>query len=217
MGLREREARQRERVRDLEIDIEDEEAIQPRTITATYTPSPEEFESHGQTHLPYRNWRPICIQTKKKIPPHRRGTHEGGFPVNSMDYMYLNDKKDDNNLILVIHDSESEGVRAIMGQRKGDDEYIIRRATEIVRHLGYMKVIFKTDQEPSIGEMDQRIRNNLQQIRDSIAQSMSTGAAGQVVVMNSAVGESASNGRIEHAIQSVQDQIRAIKLASKLT
>lgn len=78
----------------------------------------------------------------------------------SMESMYLNDKKDDNNPILVIHDSESEGIWAVMGQRKGDDEYIIRRATEIVKHLGYMKVVFKTDQEQSIGEMDQRVREN---------------------------------------------------------
>lgn len=44
-----------------------------------------------------------------------------------MDYMYLSDSKEDNNPILVIHGTDSEGVWAVMGRRKGDDEYIVRR------------------------------------------------------------------------------------------
>lgn len=103
MGLREREARQRERVRDIEIEMEDEEAVQPRTTTATYTPSQEEFERHSQTHLPYRIGARYASSRRRKI--HR--------PVISMHYMYLNDKKGDNNPILVIHGSESEGIWAI--------------------------------------------------------------------------------------------------------
>lgn len=130
----------------------------------------------------------------------------------SMDYMYLNDSKDDNNPILIIHDSESEGVWAIMGQRKGDDEYVVRRASDIISRLGYMKVVIKSDQEPSMNEVDQKVRENLQKIRESVTHHMNTGSAGQVVIVNSAVGESAANGKVENAIQRVQDQVRAIKL-----
>lgn len=68
-----------------------------------------------------------------------------------------------------------------MDQRTGDDEYIIRRATEIARRVGSMKVVLKTDQEQIIGEMDQKIRGTLQHIRNNVAQSMNTRAEGQVV------------------------------------
>lgn len=84
-----------------------------------------------------------------------------------MDYMCLNDKKDDNNPILVIHDTGRECTWAILGRRIGDDGYIAQRATDIVRRLGYMKLVFKADQEYSLNEADGAIRENLQKIRES--------------------------------------------------
>lgn len=129
-----------------------------------------------------------------------------------MDWMYLNDKKDDNNPILVIHDSECAGVWAVMDQKKGDDGYVIRRASELISRLGYMHVVIKSDQEPSMNEVNQKVRENLQKIRESITHYMNAGSAGQVVIVNSAVGDSAANQTIEHKIQRMQDQVRAIKL-----
>lgn len=156
---REREGRQRERLRDIELEMEDEEAAQPKTITAKYTTSPEQFEEHCQTRLPYRNWSPTCVQAKRKSPGHRRVTHDGGFPVISVDYMHMNGSMEDNCPILVLHDTESQGVWAIMGKRKGDDEYIVRHATEIITKLGYMKVVSKSDREHS---------SEIQRIQDQI-------------------------------------------------
>ena len=51
-----------ERVRELE--IEDEEAILPRSFSKIYAPSKEEYDRHCLTHVPYRNWCPICVQAK---------------------------------------------------------------------------------------------------------------------------------------------------------
>ena len=55
------------------------------------------------------------------------------MPVLSMDYMFMNEKTDDYNFpILVLHDSESEGVWAIFVKRKGNySEYVSKR------HLPY--------------------------------------------------------------------------------
>lgn len=58
----------------------------------------------------------------------------------------------------------------------------------------------------------QKVRENLQEIRESITHYMTAGSAVQVVIVNPAVGESAANGKIEHAIQTVQDQVRTIEL-----
>ena len=69
-----------------------------------------------------------------------------------MDYMFMNEKSDDYKFpILVLHDSESEGVWAIFVQRKGNySEYVSKRIAEIVDELGYTKVVFNMDQEPAI-------------------------------------------------------------------
>lgn len=138
VGMRVREERQRQRRRDIELEIEEEVAIQPKRRATTYTPSLGEFECHCQTHLSYRNWCSIGIQAKRKTPGHRRGAHSEEFPAISMDYMYLNDRKGHNSPILVMHDTESEGVWTIMRRRKGDDEYVARRTTDIISRLDYM-------------------------------------------------------------------------------
>lgn len=117
--------------------------------------------------------------------------------------MNMNDSKEDNCPILVIHATESEGVWAIMGRRKGDDKYIVRRATEILTKLGYMNMAFTSGQEQSLGEAERVIRDNLPRIREHMGHSMNVGAYCQVVVMNSAARESASHGIIEHAIQRI--------------
>lgn len=88
---------------------------------------------------------------------------------------------------------------AVMCRRSGDDEDDVRRATEIIPRLGYMKFVFKPDQKQSLTEADRIIKHNLQTIRESIAHLVNLGAAAQVVVTHSAIGESASNCRIEIA------------------
>lgn len=84
-----------------------------------------------------------------------------------------------------------------MCRRKGDDENVIRRASEIIARLGYMKIVLKSDEENSMNEVDHQVRENLQQIRDCIAHSINVGGIGQVVIINSAVCEAAADGNVE--------------------
>ena len=122
VGLRERLTSERTKLRNTEIEIEIEEAEVPKVPTRVYTPSPDEYNRHCATHLPYRNWCPICVQAKRNNPAHRSSKPEDKYkhiPVISMDYMYLNEKGDEeNNPILVIHDSFSEGILGDNGEEK---------------------------------------------------------------------------------------------------
>ena len=94
VGLREREEMEKRKLRDTELELE--EAQVPKTPSIIYTPSPEEYNRHCATHLPYINWCPICVQAKKHNPPHKSKRYEGEkykyIPVISMDYMYMNEK-----------------------------------------------------------------------------------------------------------------------------
>ena len=109
--------RSEERLR--QVEIEAEEAIMPKGFSKIYTPSKEEFEKHCLTHLPYRNWCPICVQAKKNNPGHHRISDERGIPIFSMDYMFLNGKESLSFPILVITESQSGGIWAIAVKRKG--------------------------------------------------------------------------------------------------
>ena len=65
VGLKERiEEEPRHKLRDTELEIQ--EADVPRVPATVTTPSPEEHHRHCPTHLPYRNWCPICVQAKKR-------------------------------------------------------------------------------------------------------------------------------------------------------
>lgn len=75
-----------------------------------------------------------------------------------------------------------------------------------------MQIICKADQERSLREVDHKIRDNLQRIRESIAHSLNLGVAGSNVVLNSLVGKSAFIGGVKNVIPGVQGQNRAVNL-----
>ena len=52
-------------------------------------PTEKEVELHNLTHLPYRNWCPICISAKGKDLDHRKDVREArGLPEFSFDYCF---------------------------------------------------------------------------------------------------------------------------------
>lgn len=217
VGLKEQEQEQRRALQETEIEIEAEEADAPKTHSRVYTPTPEEFNKHCATHLPYRNWCPICVQAKRKSPGHRSidgDKKERYIPTISMDYMFMNERTDDHNYpILVIHDSISEGVWAIFVKRKGNyNEYVSKRVAGIINRLGYTKVVIKSDQEPSIKDVSYEAKKRIWKDLAECQEGAKEFCQCQVVMQHSPVGESQANGVIENAIQRVQGQIRAIKL-----
>ena len=129
VGLKEKAQQAKKDLVETEIDIEEADA--PKVHSRLYTPSPDEFNNHCATHLPYRNWCPICVKAKRKNPSHRKtdvGQHTH-VPVLSTGYMFMNERTDDYNFpILVLHDSESECVWALFVKRKGKHSgYVFKR------------------------------------------------------------------------------------------
>ena len=138
-----------ERLRD--IDIEIEEAVMPKAFARVYTPSKEEYDRHCLTHLPYRNWCPICVQAKRKNTGHFRVKEDRRIPVFSIDYMFLNGKESLGNPIVIVTEKESGGIWAIPVKKKGNySDYVSRRIANIIDKVGYARCVLKSDQEPSI-------------------------------------------------------------------
>lgn len=99
------------------------------------------------------------------------------------------------------HDSESEGVWAI----------VVKRIAEIIEGLGHMKVVIKTDQGAGLVEAEKRVRDRLHQTAESITAESSDMGLGHVVLQSSPIGEPQSNGAAENAIQRMQGQLRAVQ------
>lgn len=100
------------------------------------------------------------------------------------------------------------------------DTYAVGRLSEFIRGSG----IYKTDQKSSVRaaaeESVKYAQAKDEQIRGVVAEAVSeSGRAGKRMPLNaavpefSAVGESASNGRAQRAVQMFEDQLRVVKSA----
>ena len=95
-------------------------------------------------------------------------------------------------------DRKSKYKAAIVMKQKGVEEYSVKRVVDVIRKLGYNRIILKSDQEHSETALRQAIKRTL---------------SGEVEIVpeESPVGEHASNGEVENAIKVVQGMIRTIK------
>ena len=70
----------------------------PTLLRSPIRPSAEDVEKHDATHVPYRNWCPICVAARGKEDPHRRQVgarqrrRKAGLPKFSLDYQELKSK-----------------------------------------------------------------------------------------------------------------------------
>ena len=182
--------------------MEIEEAEVPKVPSMVYAPSPEEYNRHCATHLPCRNWCPMCVHAKERNPAHKPNANDKAnkyVPVMAMDYMHINVNEttgDTNNPILVICDRCSEGLWAVFTKQKGDSTHVKNTNANIIRGLGYLKrVVTSGNVVESLFETD------VQELCVCL-----------VVMQHSQVGESAANGATENVIQQCNDKLCAIKL-----
>ena len=197
-----------------------EEPARLKKLPIIHGPSEKEREEHERFHIPYRSWCEVCVQAKKKNPPHYAVKDKRTYPVISMDYLFVSDK----SAILVLKDANFGGTWALVVLRKGSaGEYAATRVADILHKIGYPRCVLKCDQEPAIVEVSKEVRKELWREMKEIAKGAKGKHDGDVTVMDehtpveviqehSPVGESSSNGMVERAIQEVSGQIRALKL-----
>ena len=130
-----------------------------------------------------------------------------------MDYMFMTQKPTSDNLLyptLVIKERISNGVWALPLVRKGAyKSKIVKRVIEVINSVGSHKIILKSNQEPAIVHLQKHARRKLWDeffeitkqakgikegtIRDDFVKP----AGGEVILENSPVGESQSNGLLK--------------------
>ena len=123
--------------------------------------------------------------------------------------------------ILVIKARISGGVWALPVTRKGPYlSNIVQRINHIITSVGCPKVIIKADQEPAMISLQKEVRKELwneiidimNKVKDTRSEGRDDNPGGVVILENSPVGESQSNGTVEKACQDVQYQIRKMKM-----
>ena len=194
------------------------EAQALRAVRAPYTPSAREVEAHELTHCPPRQWCDHCVKGQSKDVPH--ATIKGDLSESSivrvmMDYCFLTEdavgqstdheeteKAKTSLTVLVLVESLCRSIWAYAVESKGASEaWVVEQILEDMQTVGLSneRIILKTDQEPSITELQRSI--------------VEARAGHGTAIENSRVGDSNSNGRVERAIQDFKGLVRTLRSA----
>ena len=166
-------------------------------------PTPDEKERHWATHLPYRSWCPVCVKARGREDPHRahdKRVEDNAMPRISMDYAEVGSESTNDNArkLLVGRDRHSKYTFCHLVKCKGvGDELIVSKVLQSIRETGNTKIILKTDGEPAIIQLQERIIAEREH---------------KTIPQNPAAHDPQSNGEAERAVQEIKAQLRAIKL-----
>ena len=199
------------------------QGIAAKPIHQPRQPSKSEVEEHELTHIPFRCWCVHCVRGLGRSNPHKSAKVDAeeedrlnAVTTWSMDCCFMVEdgniysRQDMEDLkvpdakvkstVLVTEDRRSGGIKAHVAQMKGaTDEWLVDRICKDMEEFGYggVPVRIKSDQEPAIVQLQTSV---IGRRGDSIT-----------VPVNSPVGDSASNGRVENAIKRVRGMVKVIR------
>ena len=166
-------------------------------------PTQKEVEEHNRTHLPYRNWCPHCVRALGHDLDHRKSVEEErGLPEFSFDYCFPGDELGYKLTILVGRERTTGMCMGCTIPGKGSvGKYAADKAMEFFQECGYQSgsIIIKTDQEPAIKLL---VKCLVEERGDECT-----------LVEEAPVGSKGSNGIVERAVQTIEGQVRVMKLA----
>ncbi len=181
--------------------VEDSRCV--RGIGDPRKPSQKEVDDHELTHLPYRNWCAVCVRGKGKDLDHRKVVgDEREVSEYSFDYFFPGDELGYKLTILGGRERTTGAVFGVaVPSNGGSGKFVVDRALDFVEEVGDKvdKFIVKTDQETSIKYF----------VKDFIEER----GEGKIILEESPVGSSGSNGVVERGVQSLEGQVRVLLLA----
>ena len=168
-------------------------------------PAREEREEHEKTHLPFRNWCRLCVEGQGKEEPRRKRGKGPEVPEIHMDFMFMGNEGGARTLaMLVVKERSTKAVMACVTPAKSSGEFLGKRVLAFMREWGceLEAVTVKPDNEPS-----------LLQVVEMVARLRAAKGGIKMVVENSPVHSSKSNGVTERAVQTIQGMVRTMRSA----
>ena len=190
---------------------------EPRRRKSLSDPTSREIEDHVlKGHAAFRSRCAACFQGRGRAERHqgdgRRELEDGSkIPVVSWDYCFLGARnriseadveQRGDSPVLVMHDGVTKSIFAHLIPAKGvyfpSCEKVVKIFVEDLYNLGYNRVVFRCDNEPSIL---------------AFLRAVKLAWTGDVVQETSAEGDPQSNGAAESSVNVVKGHFRWIKLA----
>ena len=186
------------------------EARPARSPSCPKTPTAREIAQHNLTHAMYRSWCPFCVAGRRPNTPHRRVMEERTIPLLVGDFAYVRTTNDDESLTVFVSKVLPQRVMFAMAlDQKGANPENVTRLAKFIKNIGLTRFAYRSDQERAVIALidSAALEANRQAVKEG------TNEAIVAASENSSVGESASNGAAERAVQSFEDMTRTTKLA----
>ena len=164
--------REKEAAREAEAAGRNADVMRPgQEVRAPVGPTEAERAKHELTHLPTQTWCQHCMKGKGKEDPHRRV--ESGREVLQIDYSYLKsdgsyvDGNQEAAEVVLAAADRGTGMFWAMGipTKNFEKEYVVKSICGFISQLGHMQLSIRTDGEPTILQVANEIRDEMNKKR----------------------------------------------------
>ena len=180
---------------DEEQQQEHHEAHRAIGLRQPQQPTPQQIAEHNLTHLPYRNWCPICVQGKGRQDNYKK--QQSRQAIIQVDFAYIKSQQDPKTIpVLTAVDVTTQLCMAVLVPDKPSMmDYMINNLQAFIFECGRTHGILQSDNEDTL--------NALLQATASKVRSMT--------VRHSPSYSSNSQGSVERLHRTLLGQIRVVK------
>ena len=132
-------------------------SIMKHTEQANYdnhsSPTPQQIAEHSLTHLPYRNWCPICVQGKGRQDNYKK--QQSRQPVIQVDFAYIKSQQDPKTIpVLTAVDVTAQLCVAVMVPDKPSMmDYMVNNLQAFIFECGRTQGILQSDNEDTLNAL----------------------------------------------------------------
>ena len=180
---------------DEEQQHEHHEAHRARGLRQPQQPTPQQIAEHNLTHLPYRNWCPICVQGEGRQDNYKK--QQSRQPIIQVDFAYIKSQQDPKTIpVLTAVDVTTQLCMAVLVPDKPSMmNYMINHLQAFIFECGRTQGILQSDNEDTLNALLQA----------------TAAKVGSMTVRHSPSYSSNSQGSVERLHRTLLGQIRVVK------
>eukprot|EP00435_Cladocopium_sp_Y103_P033607 s961_g8.t1 len=145
-------------------------------VKAPAGPTAEERAKHNLTHLPTATWCEHCAKGKGREAPHART--DGERAVVQIDYSYLKadgsyeETTEDPAVVVLTAADPGTGLFTALSipTKNFEKDYMVKSLKAFVSQLGHIRITIRSDGEPTILQVSQELRDELNKPRGKEAE-----------------------------------------------
>ena len=126
---------------------EQQSANKAKAMMQPVQPTPQEIQQHNLTHMPYRSWCPVCIQSRGRQTSHQQQTLKQ--PVIQVDFTYIKTYEDKwpVPILTAIDIQTGMAMATMLTDKKGQFAYAQACLQAFILECGRAEGILQSDQE----------------------------------------------------------------------